>query len=92
MPLARCFNLLHSELFRELISHYLQEKMLSPESSYHSKVDLLAQKWVSSLGFQANNLAQCCWLPQGLCLALHMLVFPKTHHHTACSPGGKNLL
>lgn len=47
MPLARCFNLVHSELFTELVSHYLQ-KMLSPESSYHSKADLPAQKWVST--------------------------------------------
>lgn len=48
MPLARCFNLVLSELFRELVSHYLQEKMLSPDSSYHSRADLPAQKWLST--------------------------------------------
>lgn len=47
MPSARCFNVVHSELFRVLVSHCM-EKMLSPESSYYSKADLPAQKWVST--------------------------------------------
>lgn len=68
------------------VSHYLQQKMPAPESSYPGKHIC----W-HSRGFpQPSSPAQHCWLPQGLCSACYLPLFPK--HITSCSPGGKDLL